>query len=247
MLIDAARPIAGYPYAPLRSIPTYLGLGALIACALVGLAIQARAAADRGSLIDPSSWPRRFWVLVAIALANPVLLLLYSLTSTDLWIARNLYASVPAQALVLATLLTVLNRRAATVLTTPVAAVLAVGLVRSISPSWQRPPYRSMATYLDAHAAPNDPIEIDAFAGPLSIGAMFHRPHTITSGAAFIQDVQHANAAVIQTDTASSSFLHIRPIPSPPPGWRIVQVLRYDNAIVPGTTLIAYRRAAAVR
>jgi hypothetical protein len=191
--------------------------------------------------------PGHFWVLVAIALANPVLLLLDSRISTDLWIARNLYASMPAQALVLATVVTVPNRRATTVLTATVAAVLVVGLIRSISPSWQRPPYRSIANYLDAHAAPNNPIEIDSFAGALSIGPMFNRPHTLTSGATFMRDAQHAKAAFIQIDTDTSRRLHIPLIPAPPAGMRIVRVLRYDNAIYPGTKLVVYRRTAAVR
>jgi uncharacterized membrane protein len=247
VLIDAARPIAGYPYAPLRSIPTYLGLGALIACALVGLAILTRAAAARGPLIDASDWPRRFWLLVAVALANPVLLLLYSLVSTDLWIARNLYASVPAQALVLASVVAVPNRRIATALTTIVVAVLVVGLVRSISPSWQRPPYGSIATYLDAHAAPNDPIEIDSFVGPLSIQAMFDRPHTVTSGATFMRDARHTNAAFVQIDTDTSRRFQIPLVPPPPPGMHVARVLRYHGAIFPGTKLIVYRHAAAAR
>jgi uncharacterized membrane protein len=247
VLVDLARPIAGYPYAPLSQIPTYVGLGALIACFAAGLALLARAAAGHGSLTDPAAWPRHFWVLVAIALANPVLLLLYSKVSTDLWLARNLYASMPAQALVLGTVLAAPNRRAAIVLAAVVAAVLAVGLVRSISPTWQRPPYRTLGAYLDRNAAPEDPVAFASLAGSEAIPIEWHRPHRVVSGATFLHRALGAQREFLVEDYDTARALHLSLLPHAPPGMLLDRRIRFHNSVMPDTEILVYRRAAGAR
>jgi uncharacterized membrane protein len=247
VLVDLARPIAGYPYAPLSQIPTYLGLGALIACTLAGLALLARAAAGHGSLTDPAAWPRHFWVLVALALANPVLLLIYSKVSTDLWLARNLYASMPAQALVLGTLIAVPDRRVAVALGAVVTALLAVGLVRSISPTWQRTPYRQLAEYLDAHAGPQDPIGFGSLLGAQAIPINWAHPHRVVSGAALLHRRWAAPRAFLVEDFDTARSLHRSLLPAAPPGMVLARRIRYHNSVMPDTAIVVYRRAAAAR
>jgi uncharacterized membrane protein len=243
VLVDLARPIVGYPYAPLSAIPTYVGLAAVIACVLAGLALLTQAAVARGSLTDPASWPRHFWVLVAIALANPVLLLLYSIASTDLWLARNLYASMPAQALVLGTVIAVPNRRLVAIgLGTVVFAVLAVGWARSISPSWERPPYRAMARYLDRHAGSRYPITFVSLLGSESIPTVWHGHHRLLSGTEFLHRRLGTARAYLVDDYNTVKALHLPQVPPPPPGMALARRVRYQSAVSPGTQIIVYRR-----
>jgi hypothetical protein len=247
VVIDAARTIVGYPYAPLRAIPTYLGIGIVLACGVAGFCALARFARTRGPLLDRRSWPRHFWVLVALALANPLLLLLYSMASTDLWLARNLYASMPAQALVLATLVVVPYRRLAWVLGVAVAAVLAVGLVRSISPTWQRTPYYSIARYLDRHASTRQPIQIDSFFGDILLPILFDRPQSVVSSAQFARAARGADQAFVVTDRYVVYGVPVEPLPKTPPDMTIARRIRYHNAIMPGTEIVIYRRASGRR
>jgi uncharacterized membrane protein len=245
VVVDLARPIVGYPYAPLSQIPTYLGLGALIACVVVGLALALRAAAAQGGPFDPAAWPRHFWVLVAIGLANPVLLLLYSKVSTDLWLARNLYASMPAQALVLGTVVAVPNRRVAVALGTVVFAVLAVGWARSVSPSWERPPYRAMARYLDRHAGARYPIAFASLLGSESIPTVWHGHHRLVSGKQLLYHRLGAAREYLVVDHNTVKALHLPQIPAAPPGMMLAGRVRYESAVSPDTQIIVYRRTPA--
>lgn len=250
VLVDAARTIVGYPFAPLHAIPTYPGLVVVAACMAVGIGLLARAARRRGSLLSAASWPHHFWLLVALALANPALLLIYSKVSTDLWMARDLYASMPAQALVLATLVAVPQRRVAFLLGAALATVLAVGLIRSISPSWKRPAYYTIARYLDAHAAAKDPIEMDSFYGGRLIPILFDRRHLIVSRSAFAHDAEAAGRAFAFEDDNSVQSLHLPPATArqgTPPGMVVVRTINYPSAIVPGTEIVEYARAGRAR
>jgi uncharacterized membrane protein len=247
VLVDLARPLAGYPYAPLSQIPTYAGLGALIACVVAGFALRARAAAAHDSLSHPGSWPRHFWVLVAIALANPVLLLLYSKVSTDLWLARNLYASMPAQALVLGTVVATPNRRVAIVLGTVVLAVLAVGWARSISPTWERPPYRSIARYLDRHAGSRYPVAFASLPAGESVPTVWHGRHRLVSGTQLLYHRLGAKREYLVDDYETVKALHLRQVPHAPPGMVLAGRVRFQNAIAPDTQIVIYRRAVAAR
>lgn len=247
VLVDSARTIAGYPYAPLRAIPTYLGLGALVICAVIGLALLGRVAAAGGGVLARVNWPRHFWLLVALALANPVLLLIYSKLSTDLWLARNLYASMPAQALVLATLITRPDRRVAFVLSAIVAAVLAVGLVRSLSPSWQRPPYRAIASYLDRAATTADPVYMGSWSAGLSVPDEAHRPHHWQYSGSELQIPPGATRGFVIRDSTTVSFAHIPKTVKVPPGWVLAKRIHYAGAVIPGTEVLVYRPKAASR
>ncbi|HEX5194873.1 MAG TPA: glycosyltransferase family 39 protein [Solirubrobacteraceae bacterium] len=244
VIVDLMRPIAGYPYAPLSAIPTYVGFAVVAACAIVGLGERFRQAAAARNIARLDAWPRRFFLLAAMGLASPVLLLIYSETSTDLWVARNLYASVPAAALVLAALICAPRLELATLLVAAVVAVLALGLARAISPSWQRPPFRSVATYLDRTAAPRAPVAFASLTGGFGIPLDLHRPHRIVALAALARDVPANGRGYLVTDSKTGDKLGFS---SPPQvaGLTLVRVTRFRTAIVAGLEVVTYRRAAA--
>ena len=118
-------------------------------------------------------------LLVALAIATPVGLLLYSIVATDLWLPRGLSASIPAAMLVLGALLATLPGVARIVAVAAVLATLAVGTIRSFSADYVREPYRAMAAYLDRHARPHDRVIAFSFIGQPAIAAMIHRPHPV--------------------------------------------------------------------
>ncbi len=111
---DALRPVIGFPNGSLGGIPGVLGLIAIAVCCAVGLvaAIRRRrppeaAAAPAPTERDAPRWRDPKVVLIAIlALATPVGVLLYSLLDVDIWLPRGIYASAPAQAVVLGAVLT---------------------------------------------------------------------------------------------------------------------------------------------
>lgn len=185
VLTDILRVVPGYPYAPLTAIPTVPGLVAVGACGLLGLAWSsagrwlrlARRAEERRA-------PSLILLIVGLALATPVGLLLYSLIGTDLWSARSLIASAPAQALVLGTLLAAVPGRTRPVTLVLVLGFLLFGSARAISARYARPPYRAAAHYLDHVAAPSDPVLMLSSALTLddAIPAQFTRPHTVIEG-----------------------------------------------------------------
>jgi 4-amino-4-deoxy-L-arabinose transferase-like glycosyltransferase len=228
---DLVRVIPGYPYAPLRAIPTRAGLIVIGACALAGaIALAAGWRASRASRprFPPAPRPAGgLGLIVALALAAPVGLLLYSVLATDIWDARDLYASVPAMALVLGALLAALPSWARPVAVAAVLAVLGFGTVRAIGPAYARPPYRAAAAYLDRVAAPRDPVLMYSWAFVLdqAIAVQLHRPHRLLHG------------------------LVVR-WPSPPPGGSLYVVV--DQAVLralklrsphhPGYALVSRRR-----
>ena len=91
-------------------------------------------------------------LLVALALATPVGLVIYSQVGTGIFAPRNLTASIPAACLVAGWLLARLPARAALAAGGLVAAGLLVGLVISLGPSKQRPDFAAAASFVDAHA-----------------------------------------------------------------------------------------------
>ena len=178
MLKDLARIIPGYPYASLRGIPTLVGLAAIGICLLVGVAGAIwRYTRMRSAGREFTRLP----LLIALAAATPVGVFLYSLVATDLWLARNLYASVPAAALVIAALLVRLPRPLAAVTVTVVLVTLLAGSIRAISPDYVRTPFRAMAAYLDAHAGPRDPVVNDTVYGGPPLTAQMKKPHLMRS------------------------------------------------------------------
>jgi uncharacterized membrane protein len=232
VLHDLARPIAGYPYAAITAIPTIPGLVVVIACALFGAAclLRPRLQARGGTA---SAEPYRFWLLAALALATPVGLLLYSMLFTDLWLARGLYASIPAGALVLAGLLLAIPRRFNIAAIVLVLAVLVVGLVRAASPSWRRPPTRSVASYIDRMTSAADQLSLAAPFASGSILAEFHHRHHVVSHYALFQSTRPGDDAVLVLADALAHDLHSSVEPAAPAGFTIVAHRHFDSAILP--------------
>jgi uncharacterized membrane protein len=235
VLVDLGRPIAGYPYAPLHAIPTIPGLAALAVCALAGaIPLASRRLQARGTGPRDSS---HFGLITALAIATPVGLLLYSLLATDLWLARGLYASVPAAALLLGALLTALPRRLRIAAVTVVMATLIFGTVRAISPQWARPPYRAIASYLDRVARPRDPVILESFIW-MDIPVHFHKPHVLSSSPSGWRTVRHGGIAYVLLDDRTAQALKVG-LPHPQ-GFQLVAHAHYGG--IEPTELLTYVR-----
>jgi hypothetical protein len=241
VITDLMRPIGGYPYAPLSAIPTYLGLGLLIACFVVGFGACALKARRDGGLIRLDSWPPHFWLLVTLALTTPVGLFLYSDTTTDLWLARGLYASMPAAALLLGAALVAIPRPVNLVAVVVVLGTLTVGTVRAASPSWRRPPFRSVAAYVDRTSSPQDPVAIVSFIGQPAIAEQLQKPHR----SATILDVWKltppGGKAFVVLDDRYAHALKLPDIPPAPKGFRLIAHRHFFSAILPSDVSV-YRR-----
>jgi 4-amino-4-deoxy-L-arabinose transferase-like glycosyltransferase len=200
--------LSGHPNEPLRAQPGRAAvalLGAGVAVALVGALVEVVRARRRGVQARaprPAAGPgsRSTLALIAIlALATPVGLLLYSI-SKDVYIPRNLTASLPALCLLIGAGLAALRPWLRSAATAAVLAGLLIGTVKMLEPRHERPPYRAAAHYVDVHAGPHDAVVeyplFAAYAGapdPLQTGSFvdvapmlgrhlaveLHRPHDL--------------------------------------------------------------------
>lgn len=231
VLNDLLRLIAGYPYASVNAIPTIPGLVVLCVCALAGAVARGR------------SRPRpHLRLIVALALAAPVGVALYSLLSTDIWDARDLYSSLPAAMLVLGALLAAVPFSARVLAVVAVLSTLTFGTIRALSPSYARPPYRSAATYLNRVAGPRDPIIV--FPSFLflnnDIEPELHGPHLIINGIPrrWPSPPRGGAAYVIVDDTLDRALR----IPFPrPPGFELIAHRSYRG--LARFTLLTFRAA----
>ena len=239
VLEDVVRFIAGYQYAPVHAIPTEPGFVAIALCALLGaiwlvrnyVRDRARAAHDlaRGGLL----------VVVALAIATPLGLLLYSLLVQDIWHTENLYASAPAVMVALGALLAAIPRRPRAIAVPVVLGVLVFGTVRALSPTWVRPPYRAAASYLDQVAKPRDPVLLFTYSNVLddAIPVQLKRPHTIITRAPKRWPRRSAGAlAFVVVD--NGRIHHFRRALAPP-GYKLIGRRRYTGAV--SFTLFTYR------
>jgi uncharacterized membrane protein len=237
VLIDVLRPIPGYPYASLGTIPTIAGYAVIAACA--GLGLIAFAYRWRRGDHDPASVPRL--VLVGmLAIGTPIGVLLYSIVGTDLWIARGLYASVPAAALVLGALLCALPRPAGLVAVAAVLVTLLAGTIRAMTPGYTRPPFRPAAEYLDRVAAPRDPIVVYPTLLDWDITAHFKRGHRVmASSPKQWQAVPPGGTAYLVIDNKYAQLLRIG---TPhPPGFVLTGRRPYPSHLW-SFRLLSYRR-----
>lgn len=235
VIVDLMRPIAGYPYAPLSAIPTHLGLGLVIACALAGgivLLSRGLRSPQGGHAADARAWPRRFWLLAVLAVATPIGMLVYSLTVTDLWLARGLYASAPAAALVLAALLWAIPRPWRLVAGIVVAATLILGTVRALSPTWQRPPTRQVAAFLDRSARPGEPVAFLAFLSAPAITAQIHGRHRFVSPGQLATATAPGADADLVTDAATTRALKLPAGGPTPRGFALIDHRHFASGIM---------------
>lgn len=139
--------VIGHPFLSLESAPgraalALFGLG--VAAAVAGALVHVRARRAVPGVRSPA-------VLVAlVALATPAGVAVYSVLGQNAYIPRNLSASLPALALVLAAGLVALRRPAAVVAgLTAVVVALGIGATRTLDPDNGRPPYRQAAELVD--------------------------------------------------------------------------------------------------
>jgi hypothetical protein len=88
-----------------------------------------------------------------LAVATPLGLAAYSI-SKNIYIPRNMSASLPALWLLIAAGLTTLRRPLMVGAAAAVSAALAIGTVRTLEEPRNRPPYRQAAHFLDRTASP---------------------------------------------------------------------------------------------
>ena len=153
--------LVGHPFEPLKAVPGRLAVVLLAAAAALALggwlaALWKRPGpAPGGSAAALGSYPG----LVAVtALATPIGLALYSAVGENVYIPRNLSASLPGLCLLLAGGLLQLRRPLAAVGALAALAALVVGTVTTLEARYDRPPYRKVADFLDAHAGPRDAV-----------------------------------------------------------------------------------------
>ena len=244
VLKDLVRVLVGYPSAGLRGIPTIAGLVAIAIPVSVAIVIAGRRwwqgpRRALPALGSPST------LLALQALATPVGLLLYSLLVTDLWLPRNLSASLPAALLMFGALLTALPGRALMIGAGIVLATLAGGTLRSFRPDYRREPYREMAAYLDRVATPTEPVIMDTLIGGPAIAAQAHKPHRFVSqptAATWSEAAPGAHVYVVLDDRLAQ-LLGISRLDGPahPAGFAVVARRHYRGSLP--TDVLTYRRS----
>ena len=151
-----ARLLPGHPFVGIDALPGRVAaivLGLTITAAIAALAV--RAWRDRPGPFEERSG---ITLVALLALATPVGILVWSLAGTSLYAPRNLSASLPALAVLLAILVTSAGPRLAKPLTAITLAVFAVAAVRSLDDAHQRPAYKQVAQYIDRTARPDEPV-----------------------------------------------------------------------------------------
>jgi uncharacterized membrane protein len=237
--LDLGKASVGYPLATLHAIPTIPGLVAIAVCAAIG-ALALVLGHRRGVAAVPLRWPPGLALIVALTLATPIGVLLYSLLATDIWDARDLYASVPAGALLLGTLLAAIPGKLRLIAVVVVVGTLLAGTIRAISPSYARPPFRAAAQYLDHVAGPRDPIIL--YPSYLQLNEVilihFHRPHVLVKGVpSHWPTAPPGGAAYVILSEQYDAAVH-RSTPHPR-GYRLVARKNYTGTL--DFTVLTYR------
>jgi mannosyltransferase len=236
VLTDPIRPLLGHPWAPLRTIPTTLGAVVVGICALAGAVTLVRN--WRGaSGASGRRMPSRLLLLVALALATPVGLLLYSLVVTDLWLPRGLSASEPAATLVLGALMVALRGRLAALAVLALMVTLVAGTIRSLGGALDRGPYRDIASYLDRTATSRDAITIVSWQGALPIPMQFRKPHRVIPAAQWNSVPSGGHAYMVIDDGLARELKIGTPTQ---PGFQFVARRHYGSGIP--TDVLVYRR-----
>ena len=174
-----AHSTVGYPFEKVRlsSLPGVPGLALIatgVAVALVGWAVSSWGRRGERRRLD-----RRLVLIVALALSAPVGEALVSAIGSDIFGTRNLAVSLPALALVAATLLVATPLPFRVVPVTLVLAGFGIVAVKMTQPGYQRPQTRAAAEFINREASPGDAV-IDAIGlspGPLiALDLSLNRP-----------------------------------------------------------------------
>jgi hypothetical protein len=174
----------GYPYTAIASLtqvpgrPGLVAIGFAVVTAAAGLVWRYRRGVPSVRLPDRQN---RVVLVVAVALATPVLEALYSLVSTHLFGVRNLAASWPYAALVAGAIAIAAGRRAGVLAAALAVIGLALGTERMVVGDYGRPDFGAAGSYIDAHWRRGD-VVIDETGryltpGPLTgLDVTLHRP-----------------------------------------------------------------------
>ena len=161
---EALRAAGGQPYAKVADLPgaagwVALGLGAVLALAGVAFAVRAGRA------------DRRLLLVAALAFVTPVGLIVYSLFRPNIYVGRNLIASLPYLYLLVGALLVALPRPLAIAGVALSAIGLGIGLGESFEQRHQRPDWKAVAAYLDGRVVHGDRVvELELFPVPNAAG-----------------------------------------------------------------------------
>jgi hypothetical protein len=169
--------LLGHPLIALEDVPgrpALLLAGAAVIVALAYVVVRRRRAASNDS-------DRRTILLTALALVTPVgMFLAAALSGYNLFIARNMSASLPAALVLLAVLICAAPRRVAVGLAAATVLVFAIGAVQTLSADNRRTPSRDAAALIDDRAAPGDPVVLVAQTNAISFRALdpyYKKPH----------------------------------------------------------------------
>jgi uncharacterized membrane protein len=228
VLTDLPRPIVGYPYASLQAIPGTVGLIAILCSLAVGAVALLQHRRTPAAHTRPGSGGR--WLILALALATPVGLLLYSMIGTDLWTPRGLYASAPTGALIVGALLAAPRPGVRAAVTAVVLLTLLIGTIRAIGPNYARPPFRSIAAELDRIAPPGQAIVMYPSHFDQAVQAQFRKPHLVLSAstAAWRRALAGGTAYAILDDDSAQIYAIGTPHPA---GFRLQGVRHYTGLV----------------
>jgi hypothetical protein len=162
----------------LPGVPALVLLALALTIALAGVVVErAKKRSWRGRLDS------RLVLVVALALSVPLGEALVSAIGTNLFGTRNLAASWPGFALVLAALLVAAGPTQGLVAATLAVASFAIGAGKMLQAGFQRPDARAAAAFIDRHAARGDVVVDGTFSSPAGVpGALeaaFQQQHRV--------------------------------------------------------------------
>lgn len=157
--VDLERFSVGHPVVSVRSLPGEPAIwliAAGVVVGLLGLGLMARRAPPPREQLRPSAG---ILLVGLLAVAPPVFIALYSsVASHTIWDANKLIASWPAFSLAVGWLLTRGERFTRLAATALVISGFAVGAVKLMKVSYQRPDYQAAASFIDRRGQSGDPV-----------------------------------------------------------------------------------------
>ena len=150
---DLKRFVDGGPYAPLSKVPgvpalVLLGLAAVIVVGgLLWRLFRVRPVVDA-----------RVVLIAVLAFATPVGAAVFSAVGDNVFVPRNLLASLPALSLALAAALLALPNLLFRVALALTIVALGLGAVSTLGRDAQRPAYAEVGAYVNAHIRPGDQV-----------------------------------------------------------------------------------------
>jgi mannosyltransferase len=154
---DLSRWFVGHPYISVTSLPgpvALVMLGAGLATGVVGLLLRLRRTAARRI----SSVPAGVVLVLVLAIANPIVIALYSSIGDSVWLSRNLIASWPGLALTVGALVTSGEGIARIATIALVLGAFAVGAGHMLGADSQRPDYNAAASFIEQAGREGDPV-----------------------------------------------------------------------------------------